>query len=728
MIARKCTVTVVSVLALLILTTTLVHAASVQLNWTAPTTNANGSTLTDLAGYKVYYGTSSRQYPSSATIGIQTSYTLSGLTSGQRYYISLKARDTAGNESTFSNEVNIVAPSTPGSGAPVAAFNATPTVGSAPVQVAFTDTSTGSVTSWRWTFGNGATSTSRNPTYTYQTPGTYTVSLTATGSGGSNTVTKTGLVTVHRSGLVAAYNFNEGSGTRLNDVSGRGNHGTISGATWTTSGRYGRALFFDGTNDWVTVNDSSSLDLSSGMTLEAWVYPTRTPTSRTTVLLKEQPSNLAYALYAGSSSNRPMGYVYNSSSQGLSGNSALPLNTWTHIATTYNGSTLRLYVNGSQVSSRSVSGSIIRTSRSLRIGGNAIWSNEFFRGRIDEVRIYNRALSSSDIQADRNAALPTPSASTQLLVSRQGVSTGDESAEEPTGGVVSRTSRTPSGPAQSTSPSDSQKASATSEQLAAGHLEVGEVTIDQTWKRVELQKPFEDPIVVAKALSYREAHPAVVRVRQVDQTGFDISLQPWDTGASPHAPEAVGYLVMERGRFRLLDGSSVESGTIETDPTYPKHSITFSEPFSHTPVVMATVTNGQGPAGVVGQPGRVNKKGFQFQLRPQEASAISGAPQAVSYIAWEPSTGTLDGLAYEVSRTGRVKRSQFSTITFKEPFLAAPIFLADFQATAGGNPLNLRWNRKGLEEVDVKIDEGGALDASGTPPQDVSVVGYILIR
>src|SRR5262249_49077787 len=74
-------------------------------------------------------------------------------------------------------------------------------------------------------------------------------------------------------GLVAAYSFNEGAGTAVTDVTGNGNTGTISGATWTAAGRYGRALSFDGTSARVTVPDAASLHLTTGMTLEAWVNP-----------------------------------------------------------------------------------------------------------------------------------------------------------------------------------------------------------------------------------------------------------------------------------------------------------------------------------------------------------------------------------------------------------------------------------------------------------------------
>src|SRR5262249_7770517 len=73
--------------------------------------------------------------------------------------------------------------------------------------------------------------------------------------------------------LVAAYSFNEGSGTTVGGSSGLGNAGTVSNTAWTTSGKYGNALVFNGTNSMVTIPDKASLHLTSGMTLEAWVNP-----------------------------------------------------------------------------------------------------------------------------------------------------------------------------------------------------------------------------------------------------------------------------------------------------------------------------------------------------------------------------------------------------------------------------------------------------------------------
>ena len=82
--------------------------AQVGLIWDAPTTNADGTPLTDLAGYKVYFGTASRSYGAPINIGNVTTYTVTGLTPGITYYFAATAYDTSNNESDFSNEVYVM--------------------------------------------------------------------------------------------------------------------------------------------------------------------------------------------------------------------------------------------------------------------------------------------------------------------------------------------------------------------------------------------------------------------------------------------------------------------------------------------------------------------------------------------------------------------------------------------------------------------------------------------
>jgi hypothetical protein len=241
--------------------------------------------------------------------------------------------------------------------------------------------------------------------------GNYQLAARARDAAGNQTTTAAQPVTASNgAGLVAAYNFNEGTGTTLTDRTGLGHTGTIAGATWTTQGRFGSALTFDGSNDWVTVADANDLDLTTGLTLEAWVYPTALGSGNwRTVVMKERPGGETFNLYAHSSTNRPTAYVVAAaqpnSPLNASGTSQLALNTWTHLAATYDGTTLRLYVNGNQVGTRAVAGPLLTSSGVLRMGGNGVWG-EFFRGRLDDVRIYSRALTAAEIQADMTTPVP----------------------------------------------------------------------------------------------------------------------------------------------------------------------------------------------------------------------------------------------------------------------------------------------------------------------------------
>jgi hypothetical protein len=202
-------------------------------------------------------------------------------------------------------------------------------------------------------------------------------------------------------GLIAAYGFEEGVGTSIADATGKSHTGTISGATWSAAGKNGKALSFDGINDWVTIADANDLDLTNGMTLEGWVRAASL-SGWNTVVLKEGSGSLVYGLYANDNAPRPaVTMAIAGIDRSATGASSVPLNAWTHLAATYDGTTLRLYVNGVEALSRAQTGNMTASTNPLRIGGNGVWS-EYFNGLVDDVRIYNRALTSAEIQADMN--------------------------------------------------------------------------------------------------------------------------------------------------------------------------------------------------------------------------------------------------------------------------------------------------------------------------------------
>lgn len=205
-------------------------------------------------------------------------------------------------------------------------------------------------------------------------------------------------------GLVAAYGLNETGGATIHDASGNGLDGVASN-TWPVSGgKFGGAIQFNGSTSWITVPDNDKLDLTNGMTLEAWVKPSATMSSWRSIMVKERTGALSYGLYANTDTNLPAGFAYTSGEVNTRGGTQVPAGTWTHLAATYDGANLRLYVNGQQVSSRALTGSLVAGTGVLRIGGDSMWG-ERFSGLIDEVRIYDRALSATEIQGDMAKAV-----------------------------------------------------------------------------------------------------------------------------------------------------------------------------------------------------------------------------------------------------------------------------------------------------------------------------------
>jgi glucose/arabinose dehydrogenase/fibronectin type 3 domain-containing protein len=343
-------------------------------------------------------------------------YTDSGLLGGT-YYYKVTAEDTAGQTGQPSNEATALVPADQ---APTAAMTA-PSGGSTvtgTVSVSATASDDVQVVGVQFRVDGtniGAEDTSAPYSVSWVTSsvpnGTHTLTAVARDSVGQTTASAPVSVTVANSGpppptgLVASYSFNAGSGTTAADSSGRGNTGTLSGAAWTALGKYGAALSFDGVNDVVSVADATSLDLTTALTVEAWVFPTAVAGNWRTVVLKEQSGQLVYALYAGADNGVPSGHVFVGGDRDTRAALALPLGVWTHLAVTYDGTTIRLYVNGALASSLGgVVGAMPNSTGALRIGGNNVWG-EWFSGRIDEVRIYDHALTQAELQSDMNTPI-----------------------------------------------------------------------------------------------------------------------------------------------------------------------------------------------------------------------------------------------------------------------------------------------------------------------------------
>ena len=196
---------------------------------------------------------------------------------------------------------------------------------------------------------------------------------------------------------VALYHFDEGMGTALVDASGRGHNGTIEGATWDNGGKYGRALRFDGSNDYVIIPSPDQLGITNGYTIEAWVKPSAyglDPGAGNAAYVISGPDFESYEFHIGKIESRehtrflPKPGLF----QWLDGE-AVSLNQWNSIAIQVDQSgEAALFVNGEFQISQNI-GSIPGGSGNMNIGrraGGPSWP-VYWNGLIDEKRISNAA-------------------------------------------------------------------------------------------------------------------------------------------------------------------------------------------------------------------------------------------------------------------------------------------------------------------------------------------------
>ena len=249
---------------------------------------------------------------------------------------------------------------------------------------------------------------------------------------------------------------------------------------------------------------------------------------------------------------------------------------------------------------------------------------------------------------------------------------------------------------------------------------------------------FSDPVVVAKPLSYNGPQPAVVRMQNVTPSSFEIRIQEWDYSADPiHVFEEVSWLAVERGHWTLPDGSQIEAGTITTDScgTGSFAPVSFLHPFNTVPVVISSVMTYNDTDTVVTRNQNITRCGFEVTMQEQQLNTQSHAAETISYVAWEPGSGTLTvwvgngfpsplSLDYEVGVQPGFTNN-WSPVSYGPFGGASQSLLADMQTTEGVDPCNLRYRNKTKSSVEVKVDE----EQSADDEKDhwAEDVGYIVI-
>ena len=479
----------------------LASAADVNLAWD-PVTNPV------LAGYRIGYGTVSGQYGTVIDVGNVTAHTISGLSPGT-YYFAVKAYGTAGQESSYSNEVtSSVAPPADTQPPEISSvYGSNVTASSATIswntnensnsRVEYGTTSaygnataldTALVTSHSQTLtgltaatlyhyrvhsgdasGNLATSvdftlvtappadtappvisgvgsssvkgTSATISWTTNENADSQVEYGTTTAYGQSTTVRTALVTSHSqdlsalasgttyhyrvksmdaagnlgisgdytfatpssvditTGLAAAFAFDEGSGYTSADLSGNGNTASLSYVSWTT-GKYGKALSFNGNNSYARAGITGMPAVNQPKTISCWAYLLTKPKSMQSMLALANPDAGA-AVHHGLKSSQTGVLAFGDTWMLVT---RVPsLKTWHHFGYVFDGKQNRLYIDGNLVGTSTIepaAGAVTDFEIGRWVGGS-----EYFKGSIDEVRVYSRALGLDELKAVMNTSI-----------------------------------------------------------------------------------------------------------------------------------------------------------------------------------------------------------------------------------------------------------------------------------------------------------------------------------
>lgn len=279
-----------------------------------------------------------------------------------------------------------------------------------------------------------------------------------------------------------------------------------------------------------------------------------------------------------------------------------------------------------------------------------------------------------------------------------------------------------SSPASSASSSNKNVAVKVAEKTPELNLEAGEVAVGSDWAHVSFASRYSNPIVIAGPPRFNNSDPCVVRIRNVNATGFDIRLAEWQYQDGKHPRETISYLALEKGRMQLSDGSQLEAGSFTG--TTSVRTVAFTAAFNRTPVVLTNVASLNETDTIAGRVQAIGRDGFAYSFREQEKHPLySHSNETIHYIAWEPGKGTIGPLQFESATTAQLITSSWSTNRLQSAFAQPPMVLADMQTMVNTDTAALRLQPVSASGFQVKIEEEQSKDKEVTHPAER--VGYL---
>ncbi len=465
------------------------------------------------------------------------------------------------------------------------------------------------------------------------------------------------------SNLILYYPMNSTSGSSVTDYSGTANDGfTNGGVTKAVSGVGGTYGFgFDGSDDYVEIDTLDPIEDSStsDFTFSGWMKMEgstgnvqqlfETPTDNGGEVYLETDGNTPFTMQFHITDDSGTDHMIDTSPQ------TFDVDEWHHFAATYDGSTQKLYVDGSQVASTSWSGTFTMTETAEKkvLGIDNDLTIQPFDGKFDEIRIYDRALTGAEVNHLYTNAVPGPF-----------------------------------------------------------KMEVGKISISDTRDNgvvntVNMKYDYQNPVVVAYIPTRNGGDSVDVRVDNVDASAdtFDIFMEEPDNGG--HSSETASYIVVEEGVHVMPDGTKLEAGRhttsqVHASGSYNGDTISFSQSYSTPPVVLATLNtynNGEFMSDAISEGSgscndlncRPTTTQFGLEQDALETGHESGATsETLGWIAVQDvGVSDLKGVPFETGKGEDGDNDGVDnnghTLSYSAGFSKVPIVTVDGQSGVGSN-------------------------------------------
>jgi len=195
-------------------------------------------------------------------------------------------------------------------------------------------------------------------------------------------------------GLVAYYALDDTTGDVL-DASGNGHNGTNNGPTRNVTGKINKSFSFDGDDDYINLG-SGIPNITAGVTISTWIYPDFTDMSGIWTVILERSYDACWSLMKPNDGSKITMRVW-ASGEARATSGTLDSNVWTHVVGTYDGSYVRIYINGTEANATAHTGSLNSNTGNVHIGYDTTHNVSAWSGKLDEIAIWNRCISANEV-------------------------------------------------------------------------------------------------------------------------------------------------------------------------------------------------------------------------------------------------------------------------------------------------------------------------------------------